>query len=164
MVRQLFLHSIKYLLLLSLIFPSKLKDGHIFEVELVKKPEITITEELKCLTDNIYHESKGESLKGKLGVAQTTLNRVKNKKFPSNVCDVVYQKNKKVCQFSWVCKKVNVVYDENYYDSLIIANAVLYDGIADSIFKKSLFFHADYVEPKWKKRKITKIGKHIFYE
>lgn len=164
MVKLLFLHSIKYLLLLLLIFPSKLKDEYIFEVELTKKQDITITEELKCLADNIYHESKGESLKGKLGVAQTTLNRTKNENFPSNICNVVYQRNKKVCQFSWVCKKVNVVYDESYYDSLIIANAVLYDGLSDNIFKKSLFFHADYVKPKWKKRKITKIGKHIFYE
>ncbi len=154
----------KYLLAIILfIIPLKLKDEHLL-IDSSKEPEITLTKDLKCLADNIYHESKGESLKGKQAVAQVTMNRVHSKGFPSDVCEVVYERNKKVCQFSWTCKKLNIIYDEHYEDSVIIADAVLNKLIHETKLKDSLFFHADYVRPKWKKKRVTKIGKHIFYE
>ena len=79
----------KYLLAIILfIIPLKLKDEHLL-IDSSKEPEITLTKDLKCLADNIYHESKGESLKGKQAVAQITMNIVYTRGFPSNVCEVV---------------------------------------------------------------------------
>lgn len=154
----------KYILAIILfIIPLKLKDEHIL-VDSSKDVEIVVTEDIKCLADNIYHESKGESLKGKQGVAQVTMNRVYSKKFPSNVCDVVYERKGNTCQFSWTCRDVNVIHDEHYEDSIIVADAMINNLVRDSKLKNSLFFHADYVNLKWKKKRITKIGKHIFYE
>ncbi len=155
----------KYLLIAILfIIPVKLKDEVRLDVDSIRDNEIVLTEELKCLADNVYHESKGESLRGKQAVAQVTLNRVNNEKFPSDVCEVVYERSKKVCQFSWTCKNINITYDDAYEDSLMIAYAVLENEVYDHRLSKSLFFHANYVKPKWKKKPITKIGKHIFYE
>lgn len=45
-------------------------------------------------------EAGGEDRKGKLLVANVVINRVKSRRFPNNVTDVVYQKAKNVTQFS----------------------------------------------------------------
>ena len=45
-------------------------------------------------------EAGGEDRKGKLLVANVVINRVKNKRFPDTVTDVVYQREQNVTQFS----------------------------------------------------------------
>ena len=71
-----------------------------------ESPETEIT----CLAQNIYFESRDQKLKGQLGVALVTINRVKSKRFPNTFCKVVKQANKKngklvkhKCHFSWYC-------------------------------------------------------------
>jgi spore germination cell wall hydrolase CwlJ-like protein len=54
-------------------------------------------EELTCLTDNLYHEARGEPIQGRYAVIFATLERVLNKKFPKSICGVVHQP----WQFSW---------------------------------------------------------------
>lgn len=57
-------------------------------------------EELKCLTENVYHEARGEPIGGRYAVIFATLERVLNKKskeFPKTICGVVHQP----WQFSW---------------------------------------------------------------
>gem|GEM_PF-2173639 len=54
-------------------------------------------DELKCLTDNLYHEARGEPKQGRYGVIFATLERVLSKKFPHSICGVVHQP----WQFSW---------------------------------------------------------------
>jgi spore germination cell wall hydrolase CwlJ-like protein len=49
--------------------------------------------QLDCLARNIYHEAGGEPFEGKVAVAQVTINRTENGAFPSDICQVVYQKN-----------------------------------------------------------------------
>jgi spore germination cell wall hydrolase CwlJ-like protein len=64
--------------------------------------------QLDCLARNIYHEAGYEPFEGKVAVAQVTINRAESGKFPSDICQVVYQKNivyeKVLCQFSWYCQ------------------------------------------------------------
>lgn len=121
--------------------------------------------ELKCLTDNIYYEAGNQSITGKLAVAAVTINRVKSPKFPKSVCAVVYQRTKRVCQFSWVCEgEKHVRSSYQYSESKKIAKKVLLSGANQGILNRNvLFYHADYVDPKWNLRRVTKIGNHIFY-
>ena len=57
------------------------------------KPEWQLTErERECLARNIYHEAANEPVEGQIGVAQVTLNRARDPFYPSDVCDVVYQR------------------------------------------------------------------------
>ncbi|MDE7322285.1 MAG: cell wall hydrolase [Lachnospiraceae bacterium] len=56
--------------------------------------------DLDTLMKIVEAEAGGEDRKGKLLVANVVINRVKNKKFPNNVTDVVYQKAQNVTQFS----------------------------------------------------------------
>jgi spore germination cell wall hydrolase CwlJ-like protein len=121
--------------------------------------------ELKCLADNIYYEAGNQSTQGKLAVAAVTINRVKSPKFPKSVCAVVYQRTKRVCQFSWVCEgKKSVRSAQQYSESKKVAEKVLLSGANHGILGRNvLFYHADYVNPRWNLRRVAKIGDHIFY-
>lgn len=128
------------------------------------------TKELECLTRNIYWEAASEPFEGKVGVAQVTLNRVEDGRFADSVCGVVYQKNvfyeKVICQFSWYCEgnhKMKAIHKPLWRESEEVAKKVLLEGFRLPSLEKALYYHADYVSPGWKKPKIEKIGRHIFY-
>ncbi len=55
-----------------------------------------------CLTEALYFEARGESVKGQIAVAEVILNRVASPKFPDSVCAVVNQGTgrKYACQFT----------------------------------------------------------------
>ena len=127
--------------------------------------------QLECLAINIYREAGYEPFEGKVGVAQVTMNRVAHSEFPSDVCQVVYQKNifyqKVVCQFSWYCDSTHrnrpinpVAYNESYE----VAKKVYLENFRLSSLNDALYYHADYVNPRWKLERITQIGAHIFYK
>jgi N-acetylmuramoyl-L-alanine amidase len=128
--------------------------------------------QLGCLAKNIYHEAGSEPFEGKVAVAQVTLNRVESGLFPNDICQTIYQKNviyeKVICQFSWACdravldrKSMNTV---NYKESMEVAKKVLLEEFRLPALKEALYYHADYVNPGWRREKITKIGRHIFYK
>jgi len=128
------------------------------------------TKQLECLTKNIYWEAATEPFEGKVAVAQVTMNRVDNGRFGTGVCGVVYQKDnflgRVVCQFSWACEtthKIRPVYPALYKESEEVAKKVLLENFRLSTMKEALYYHADYVNPKWGKPKIGQIGRHIFY-
>ena len=58
---------------------------------------VDFKEKIDCMTANIYHEARGESIKGQYAVAHVTMNRVHHEQFPDTVCEVVFQPK----QFSW---------------------------------------------------------------
>jgi spore germination cell wall hydrolase CwlJ-like protein len=145
-----------------------------YHEQMIFKPQFASLSErekqLNCLAINIYREAGHEPFEGKVAVAQVTLNRVESGKFAKDICGVVYQKNvfyeRVVCQFSWFCdanhrnRPVNkLAYEESYE----VAKKVLLENFRLSGLREALFYHADYVNPRWQYEKITKIGRHIFY-
>ena len=124
--------------------------------------------QLTCLAKNIYHEAASEPFEGKVAVAQVTINRAESGKFPSDICDVVYQKNifygRVVCQFSWYCESGPKVRSNTMYkESMEVAKKVLLENFRLPSLYKAMYYHADYVSPNWKLPKINQIGRHIFY-
>jgi spore germination cell wall hydrolase CwlJ-like protein len=135
-----------------------------------------IKEELRCLAENIYFEARNEPVEGMLAVAFVTMNRVESPNYPNTICGVVKQKIRTTCQFSWYCESTphhistnrlltsdtNRVYNEILKLSIMFyAN---YENMND-LTKGALFYHADYVNPRWRNvQKTTQIGRHIFYE
>ena len=126
--------------------------------------------QLDCLTRNIYWESATEPFEGKVAVAQVTINRVESGRFASDICGVVYQKNvvydKVICQFSWFCdgsSKIRPIYPAHWKESEEVAKKVLLEGFRLPSVKNALYFHADYVNPRWGKPQVAKFGRHIFY-
>lgn len=145
------------------------------ETGLESSPDVvsikTREKQLDCLAMNIYREAGYEPFEGKVAVAQVTMNRVAHPSFPKDVCGVVYQKNtvmeRVVCQFSWHCDsaaRTRPVNKEAYQESYEVAKKVLLEDFKLSVLKEALYYHADYVNPKWKLEKIGKIGQHIFYK
>ena len=126
--------------------------------------------QLDCLTRNIYWEAASEPFEGKVAVAQVTMNRLASGRFGDSVCGVIYQKNvfyeRVICQFSWVCEsthRVKPVYQPLWQESELVAKKVLLENFRLPGLKEALYYHADYVSPGWKKPRIDKIGRHIFY-
>ena len=129
------------------------------------------TKQLDCLTKNIYWEAATEPFEGKVAVAQVTMNRVDSGRFGNDVCGVVYQKTnyfgKIICQFSWACEtthRVKPVYPALYKESEEVAKKVLLENFRLSTMRDALYYHADYINPNWGKKKINQIGRHIFYK
>ena len=132
-------------------------------LELDKKPILYNTKDLKCLAQNIFFEAGTESMQGKIAVGQVTVNRVKIGHWGETVCEVVNSKD----QFSWTNRDdISIDTDsKNYKESLVAAKKVLQERKRLRILRSALFYHADYVRPKWadKDQKVTTIEKHIFY-
>ena len=130
-----------------------------------------IEKQLQCMAKNIYWEAASEPFEGKVAVAQVTLNRVASGKFPATVCGVVYQKTKTVekvvCQFSWLCENNHLVKplaEKQHRESEEVAKMVMLEGFRLPRLNEAMYYHADYVNPRWNKEKITQIGHHVFYK
>ena len=144
-------------------------------VENVESSHITAEvreRQLACLAKNIYHEAGAEPFEGKVAVAQVTINRANSDGlFPGDICKVIYQKNffydKVLCQFSWVCDRntnFKPRHADVYEESMEVAKKVLLEGFRLPSLTQALYFHADYINPGWKRERVAKIGRHIFYK
>ena len=56
-----------------------------------------LSEALMCLALNVWHEARGEPMRGQVAVAEVTRRRVEDPRWPDDLCSVVYQPR----QFSW---------------------------------------------------------------
>jgi spore germination cell wall hydrolase CwlJ-like protein len=126
--------------------------------------------QLRCMAQNIYWEAAGEPPEGKLAVGQIVLNRVAHEDFPKDPCQVIFQRNvvysRVVCQFSWYCEnnyRTRAMNPESYRESMEAAKMVLLEGFRLPALENALYYHADYVNPQWRKERVAKIGRHIFY-
>jgi len=103
-----------------------------------------IRKQIDCLTINIYREAVGEPIDGWVAVAAVTMNRMLSGKFPSSICDVVYQKTGTTYQFSWVgmTNRLNKINTSVYNQIQDIATLVYlhYDSSIDNTFGAT-FYH-----------------------
>ena len=117
-----------------------------------------------CLAKNIFHEAGVEDRMGRYAVAQVTLNRMRSNKYPDTICDVVYDH----AQFSWTLdrkQRWSRPKGPLWNESWKVAEDVIHRGYRVKGLESAMFYHADYVQPFWKKpeAKIAKVGTHIFY-
>lgn len=158
--------------------------------------------DIECLARNIFFESRGEPVEGKVAVGLVTLNRTNDPNYPSDVCGVVKQRTvitvpqqvkevklvktnlllppkevvevrqvhvkKTVCQFSWTCQGSRKIKhdDPAWIESQEIAQALARGEYTEyhSKYQNAKYFHAVYVKPGWKNKRIGKVGNHVFYE
>ncbi|MGB7404393.1 MAG: cell wall hydrolase [Pacificimonas sp.] len=122
-----------------------------------------LDKQMECLASAVYNEARGEPLEGQLAVAQVVLNRVEDRRWPSSICDVVYQRY----QFSFTFDRIPDVpahKNKHWKRAEAVAVVAKTDNWAD-VTDEAVFFHAQYVAPKWRHRfeKTANIGQHIFY-
>lgn len=124
----------------------------------------TLDPEHRCLIENVYYESRGEPLSGQIAVAQVTLNRVRSKRYPNTICEVVHQPY----QFSWTLNKKRKKPDprsQSWINSARVAFSVL-DGYVKEDYSKGAiyFFNPRVVKPRWARTKlvVAEYGGHRF--
>jgi spore germination cell wall hydrolase CwlJ-like protein len=158
-------------LIVSLVYFLK---PHIKEEKFINVHYSQLTQAAKkqvdCLAENIYFESGHEPEDGKIAVALVTLNRVQDPRYPKDICSVVKERVRSICQFSWYCEsgkyvRSNRAYEESKRVALhVYAN---YEKMKD-ITHGALFYHADYVSVRKigvrGLEKTATIGRHIFYK
>ena len=124
--------------------------------------------ELKCLSEALYFEARGEQIEGQIAVADVIINRKNSNRFPSTICGVVSEGShkKNACQFSYNCDgKLELIYDKKTYSRIVKLSAMVLNGAFSDVTNGATFFHASEVSPSWSKKfqKTRKIGRHIFY-
>lgn len=131
-----------------------------------------VNRDLRCLALNIYHEARGESEAGRYAVAEVTMNRVDSRYFPDTICKVVHEqrwdriRKRHVGAFSWTELDLKAdLSDPAYKNAKKIAEDVYYQRHQPRV-KGALFYHASYIRPSWArtKKKVARIGRHIFYK
>lgn len=136
------------------------------EAWLMAQPAAQGDAEWQCLTEALYFESRGESLKGQIAVAEVILNRVDSPLYPRTICGVVKQRGGGGCQFSYVCDGRADRMREKASADLAgrIARAML-DGAPRLLTDGATHFHTRAVRPGWSKRfaHTASIGAHVFY-
>ncbi len=140
-------------------------------------------QEAVCLAKNMYYEARNQGLAGQLAVSLVVMNRVKDKRYPDTICEVVYQgpiskwwlkeKGKIVpirnrCQFSWYCdgKSDKPKNKKKYKFFLDLSRDLVYGNMqVVDITEGATHYHADYVYPDWRKTKTKtiEVADHIFY-
>ena len=124
---------------------------------------------LMCLAMNIYHEARSEPINGRIAIAEVTLNRVASKYYPDDICGVVYQKGKSICQFSWTCDGVSDTPHEKdaFNNAIMLAETMLIEGdYISAVGKNVTHYHNKSVKPYWlvDVTKVKEVGNHIFYK
>jgi spore germination cell wall hydrolase CwlJ-like protein len=116
-----------------------------------------------CLANAVYFEARSEPIEGQLAVAQVVLNRAASGIYPAGLCDVIKQH----AQFSFIRKGEIPAADKSsaaWRKAVAIAH-IASEKLASEVAPNTLWYHASYVAPKWKRRltRQAKIGLHIFY-
>lgn len=117
--------------------------------------------EFDCLSRNIYYESRGETLIGKISVAQTVLNRAETGKWGYSFCSVIYAPH----QYSWTSNKKLKEPHGPSWESSKNAARLFVNGTRVKNLENVKHYHAIYVSPYWKNSMIQTaiVGNHIFY-
>lgn len=135
---------------------------------LAAQPAGPKTDAWKCLTEALYFEARGETLKGQFAVAEVILNRVDSRKFPNTVCRVVNQGTgrKWACQFTYTCDgRAERIGNRALYNRLGQIATVMLNGGARMLTHNATYYHTTAVRPRWGRvfNHTTTIGVHKFY-
>lgn len=120
-------------------------------------------QEILCLAQNVYYETRGEPVMGQAAVAWVTINRSRQKK--KSVCATVWQPN----QFRWTLKNLAPPKPNSleWRNSVEVAVFVYIGWIEDPTGGCQYFVNADDLKTgqKWLRsmRYIGYIGRHHFF-
>ncbi|MDC3087400.1 cell wall hydrolase [Paracoccaceae bacterium] len=165
-----YLTKLSGLIIYDRAYLSKASENQFFSkraLDSLRMPKMN--RELKCLSEALYFEARGEQIEGQIAVADVIINRKDSKRFPNTICSVVSEGSNKrnACQFSYNCDgKLELIYDKKTYKRIVKLSSMILNGAFSDVTKGATFFHASEVSPSWSKKfkKTRKIGRHIFYK
>ena len=125
-------------------------------------PALTLSEkESRCLALNVFFEARGESLAGKVGVAQVTLNRWQRKhRNKKSLCSVVFDPH----QFSWT-RSAWVTPTGSEWEQIKQIIQKVQQGLRIRGLENALYFHAKKKNPSWSRELVLllQIGAHRYW-
>ena len=136
---------------------------------LAEVPFVTGDEQWTCLTEALYFEARGESVKGIFAVAEVILNRVASPAFPATVCGVINQGTGALfqCQFSYTCDgRAETIHEPRAFRKVGKIAKLMLDGIAPRrLTAGATYYHTSAVRPRWARsfERTASIGSHLFY-
>ena len=124
----------------------------------------------KCLSEAVYWESRSESERGQMAVAQVVVNRAVSGFYPRDICGVVYQNAHRylACQFTFACegrRSLVPTEAEPWSQASRIARDMLAGRTWIPEVGHATHYHATYVRPWWARsmNRLQQIGVHVFY-
>lgn len=114
------------------------------------------TRDVRCLVDNVYHEARGEPVRGQQLVAKVTINRANLAE--ETICQTVYKPK----QFSWTNQKPKL--PDRSSEAYKTAYYAAYQAI--NLKYEATYYHTARVHPRWDRKlvRVAKVGNHIFYK
>ena len=131
------------------------------------EPPKSPVDEVFCVTEAIWFESRGESVAGKYAVAHVIRNRVRSSRYPDTFCEVVNQP----MQFSYLNGGRPTVRVRNPRDALDlewsvrVALYVVDDNLgADFTYGSQHYFNPHKANPSWREygQEVGMVGNHLF--
>ncbi len=122
----------------------------------------------QCLSEALYFEARGESVKGQFAVAEVILNRVDSASFPDSVCGVVKQGTGRrfQCQFTYFCDGYkDTISERGAWDRVSKVAKIMLDGKERELTGGATHYHTRAVRPRWARKfpRTATIGAHYFY-
>jgi Cell Wall Hydrolase len=123
---------------------------------------------VECLSQAVYYEAASEAPEGQRAVAQVVLNRVRDPRYPSSVCGVVYQGSERRtgCQFTFTCDGALARKPDPFLfaRARMVAIGALF-GQVEPLVGLATHYHTKQVVPYWRTDlvKLRTVGAHIFY-
>ena len=132
------------------------------------------TNQKTCLAEAMYYEARAEGWRGMLAVGVVIQNRVRDTRYPNDICGVVRQGKywrgnpvKHKCQFSYYCdgKPERPAEKEAWRQAVDIATLLTTTRVEVMGLENATHYHAIWVRPSWSKglERRKQIGAHIFY-
>lgn len=125
--------------------------------------------EWRCLSEALYFEARGESVKGQFAVAEVILNRVDSSAFPDSICGVINQGTGKKyqCQFTYTCDgRAEHVNEPKAFTQVGKVARLMIDGAPRRLTAGATHYHTTAVNPRWARQfpRTAQIGVHYFYK
>ncbi|WP_306152584.1 cell wall hydrolase [Roseovarius sp. MMSF_3281] len=123
----------------------------------------------ECLSEALYFEARGETVKGQFAVAEVIMNRVDSAEFPNSICGVVNQGTgrKYQCQFTYTCDgHKEVIAEPRAYARVGKVAHMMMRGVTRPLTEGATHYHTRAVSPRWARvfPRTATIGVHHFYK
>lgn len=122
----------------------------------------------RCLSEALYFEARGETVRGMFAVGEVIMNRVDNASFPNTLCAVINQGTgrKYACQFTYTCDgRAETIGEPRAWERVGKVARMLIDGAPRNLTAGATHYHTKAVNPSWARvyPRTTSIGSHYFY-
>lgn len=132
------------------------------------QPSIKGGPEWQCLSEALYFEARGETVKGQFAVAEVIMNRVSSGSFPNSVCGVINQGTGKryACQFTYTCDGISEkIHEPKAFKRVGKVARLMLEGAPRQLTGGATHYHTKAVRPRWARvfPRTATIGVHHFY-